>query len=625
MRKNLLFLFSCALLCISLHSRAQGEFITLWKTDNPGNTTSTQIRFAGTGTYSLYWEEQGNPAHNGTVNVVGANIGAGPVIDFGTAGTYIVKATGLTAFVMSPNSTTINDPYKLLEVQQWGTSNWKQLSTGFYNCINMDVTATDAPILTNLPPATLDFMFDGCKNLKNTNNSLNTWDVSNIKSIAAMFEGCSSFNQDLNNWNTANVTNMGSVFRNCTVFNGDITTWNTSSVINLARAFENADAFNRDIKTSGTAWNTAACKDFLYMFSGTNVFNQDISNWDVSAGINFDAMFANTTAFNQPLNSWNVANAERMSYMFAGAKVFNQPLNNWNTGKVKDMSSMFRSTPVFNQPLDNWDTHSVDKMGDMFLSASVFDQNLGSWNLSALDTYSSGTAGSSAFGMLNGSNLSCVNYSKTLIGWAANLGGTTPSGSIHLGSNGRIYSPEAQAARNALLAAGWTITNDALDALGSCTLPVVFGNVGAIINNGNIELSWTSLKETDNSHFEIEISGDGKNFKKVATVSSTAINGNSSEAINYSYIISNPTSLLWLVIPAVLGLGLLVKGSRNGKWLGMMVMVLAIGIGGYSCSKDAHDSISSATESKSKIYIRIAQVDKSGLKQYSRVVQAVNR
>ncbi len=62
--------------------------------------------------------------------------------------------------------------------------------------------------------------------------------------------------------------------------------------------------------------------------------------------------------------------------------------------------------------------------------------------------------------MLNESNLSCYNYSQTLVDWAENP--LTPD-NLSLGAQEISYDTEAAEARNILLGKGWTIDDGGLD------------------------------------------------------------------------------------------------------------------------------------------------------------------
>jgi len=59
---------------------------------------------------------------------------------------------------------------------------------------------------------------------------INTWDVSHVNTMLAMFAGAKSFNQPLNNWNVSNVTDMQNMFREASSFNQPLNNWNVSNV-----------------------------------------------------------------------------------------------------------------------------------------------------------------------------------------------------------------------------------------------------------------------------------------------------------------------------------------------------------------------------------------------------------
>ena len=54
------------------------------------------------------------------------------------------------------------------------------------------------------------------------NQSIGSWDVSNVTNMDSMFNGASNFNQPIGNWNVRNVTNMDSMFNGATYFNQPI-------------------------------------------------------------------------------------------------------------------------------------------------------------------------------------------------------------------------------------------------------------------------------------------------------------------------------------------------------------------------------------------------------------------
>ena len=51
----------------------------------------------------------------------------------------------------------------------------------------------------------MEQMFYGAESF---NQSLNNWNVSNVRDMESMFSGARSFNQPLNNWDVSKVTDM---------------------------------------------------------------------------------------------------------------------------------------------------------------------------------------------------------------------------------------------------------------------------------------------------------------------------------------------------------------------------------------------------------------------------------
>ncbi|HMS31525.1 MAG TPA: BspA family leucine-rich repeat surface protein [Candidatus Saccharibacteria bacterium] len=427
------------------------EFVTIWKTDNTGISASNQITiptYTGeTYSYSVAWEEVGNPVNNGSAGLFTGDA----TITFPTPGNYEVRITGTFPRIQTQDSSeTPSDRLKLLEVRQWGSNQWTSMNNAFRGAANVTITAADSPDLTNVTD--MSFVFTGATAI---NQPVNNWDVSNVTDMTAAFAGATAFNQPLNNWNVASVNNMAFMFTGATAFNQPLSSWDVSSVTNMGLMFAGAPAFNQTVNNWNVSnvtdmsamfasafafnqplnnWNVASVNNMAFMFAGATVFNQpldnwdvvnvdymqnmfsntsafnsDINGWDVSSVNNMTNMFYNANAFNQPLNNWNVGSVSSMDYMFYSAEVFNQPLNNWNVGNVTNMAYMFAGATAFNQPLDNWNVSSVSSMYAMFYYATSFNQPLGSWNVINLTD--------AAF-MLLKTSISPANYDNLLEGWS---------------------------------------------------------------------------------------------------------------------------------------------------------------------------------------------------------------
>jgi hypothetical protein len=152
------------------------------------------------------------------------------------------------------------------------------------------------------------------------------------------------------------------------------------------------------------------------------------------------------------------------------------------------------------------------------------------------------------------------------------------------------------------------------------TMGVHFGDISATTKNGKLLVNWSSFSEMNNVQFDVEVSQDGKNFKKIASVPTKAPEGNSTEAISYSF--EAASSSLFAMIPL---LGLLLvpfagKRRRLKVFVSIALIVFSTTLFLNSCKKNNGD-----VQAKTGIiYVRIATVDKDGLKGFSKIIKAVN-
>lgn len=435
--KKLLTFFLCTI--FFQMTMAQNEFITIWKpgqimtpsvsVDAPYQANANQIWFPGNGeNYTIEWEEIGFPMHNGTMtNVTSTNQ---VLIDFGTSSgdissaIYRVKVTNgngifrqikfgsAQLFPMAeqyfPVWQMFGSADKLIEVEQWGNISWISMNSAFTNCKAMQLTATDSPNLSNVTD--LSFMFYG----------------------TPQFTGASS----MQNWNTSQIQNFSFMFSCLT----DVST--------IPHQFNSPYI---------GAWNTSSGTNMSYMLAGRTVFNQSVNNWDVSNVTDMSWMFGQCLSFNQRLDSWDTSSLQDMHFMFHMIPVFNQSLSTWNTSSVTDMAHVFHGCVAFNQNLNSWDVSNVTRVNTFLTGASSFNQSLANWNLASITDASS---------MLTLTGIDCVNYSKTLAGWAENpniaqniiLGNVSPAQYASNAVNQRAILTNNK---------NWTISGD---SVGNCFL-----------------------------------------------------------------------------------------------------------------------------------------------------------
>ncbi|MGE9311484.1 hypothetical protein ACLOAU_07555 [Niabella sp. CJ426] len=154
-----------------------------------------------------------------------------------------------------------------------------------------------------------------------------------------------------------------------------------------------------------------------------------------------------------------------------------------------------------------------------------------------------------------------------------------------------------------------------LSVTGNVALWVTFGTIDAHIKGSNLHVNWTTEKEVNNDHFEIEGSTDGEQFVTIGTLKSKAENGNSDITLNYEWTGSAGMSLSVLPYLAFV-LILLLFVCRKKTMVLATVAISFVAFIQVSCKKDK-DSIANSEN----YYIRIAQIDKDGTKTYSKVVR----
>jgi hypothetical protein len=149
-------------------------------------------------------------------------------------------------------------------------------------------------------------------------------------------------------------------------------------------------------------------------------------------------------------------------------------------------------------------------------------------------------------------------------------------------------------------------------------LPVTFGNLQATRSNGNMNITWSTLTETNNDHFDVEVSSDGAKFQKIATVQSKAVNGTSSDTLNYQFSAA-ANQVAGLAVPALFAL--LAVGFKNRRLRKVFASLLLVSvIVAASCSKSDLKNVNT----KNNLFVRIAQVDTDGTKSFSKIIKVVD-
>lgn len=312
---------TCLLLaiCQSAVAAPEDDFVTTWKTDNPGSSNSTSITVPMVGgPYDVDWENDGIVDEFGLI---------GPVThDFGSTGTYTIRIWGTFDSIKFNYS---GDKEKILSLDQWGTNSWTSMNNAFAGALNLTVPATDTP------------------------------NFSAVTDMYAMFYEASKANPDTSGWNTSSVTDMSLMFYGATSANPNTSAWDTSAVTNMAGMFRGASIADPD--TSG--WDTSSVTDMAFMFRGASIADPDTSGWNTSAVIDMSRMFYQASAANPDVSGWNTSEVTEMWYMFYQAYAFDRDIGQWNVSSVTNATEMFTdvtlSTPNYESLLNGWASQNL--------------------------------------------------------------------------------------------------------------------------------------------------------------------------------------------------------------------------------------------------------------------------
>jgi len=402
---------------ININVIEETPFITVWKTDNPGSSGDNQITIRTapnlTYNYSIDWGD----------GVIEEGVTDTRTHTYESSGEKIISITGIfpQLFFESTTDLTKTDSLKLLSVQQWGQRPWQSMAQSFFNCDNLIIEDIENP------------------------------DLSQVTSMARMFENADNFNSNIGGWNVSNVTNMSNMFKNARAFNQNIDTWDVSSVTTMKGMFTGAVVFNQDLNS----WIVSNVTSMFDTFFRAHSFNGNISDWTVSSVTDMQGMFAQANAFNQNIGGWEVLNVVNMRDMFRNAHTFNQDIGNWNVEKVRNMAGVFRDAKSFNQDVGKWTvTSTTTNMDDMFHGAELFDQDVSRWDISGVGRMND---------MFKRSAFSQENYDALLAAWSQRTDLRT---GVKLGVGDTTFSEASRAAKDILEGQPfeWIITDGGSDA-----------------------------------------------------------------------------------------------------------------------------------------------------------------
>ena len=148
-------------------------------------------------------------------------------------------------------------------------------------------------------------------------------------------------------------------------------------------------------------------------------------------------LYCKNMQFSPTVGTPDLSNVTDMMYVFYLCSSFNQDLSSWNVSNVTNMAGMFDGCSSFNQALSGWNVSNVTNMAGMFHGCSAFNQDLGMWKLKKCRWLD-----------LTDCGMSVENYSKSLIGWAAQ---TNFNQDVILRAYGMKYNNAGKVARKKLV------------------------------------------------------------------------------------------------------------------------------------------------------------------------------
>jgi len=427
--KKIILLLTLFLVITSV--KAQNEFITTWKTDNPGTSTDFQITIPTTGggyNYDVDWGDT-----NTDLGVTG-NI----THTYTAIGTYIVTITGTFPRIYFNNG---GDGDKLLSIDQWGTNPWTSMLGSFFGCNNMVINATDTPDLSGV--TNLGQMFWNCTTF---NQDIGNWDVSNVTIMTDMFRGANSFNQDISGWNTSNVTFMNAMFNSASSFDQDLGGWDVSNVTLMGQMFAGVTLSTANYDSLLIGWSTQTLQPNVTFDGGNNskycngkaarlILTNAPNNWTINdggflcsatdyfittwktdnpgtsnstsitipttgGGYSYDVDWDNDGTFDElgitgdVTHDFGAAGTYTIQIRSGGAFpriYFNNggdkskllSIDQWGTNPWTSMeSSFFGCNNMVLNATDSPDLSGVTSTGQMFYNCLTFNQDIGNWDVS---------------------------------------------------------------------------------------------------------------------------------------------------------------------------------------------------------------------------------------------------
>jgi hypothetical protein len=256
------------------------DFVSTWDTTKAGSASDT-IVLPMTAGNTVHW---GDGSSDTTNTHTYASGGVYTVTIEGTVNTFRFAASG--------------DRRKILDVSNWGGFDIANDRT-FQFCNNLDVTATDVPILSSSLSASS--LFQTCKL---TNVDFSAWDFSLCTSFYLFLFSNTSFSGNVEGIIHSGVTNARQAFTGTPLGNPDLSTWDVSGITNWSECMRGCQL---GALTDVSGWVPKGGMDGAFNVN-PDLEGVGLDTWTIGAITNGSNLFANctlTTAnYNAALIAW---------------------------------------------------------------------------------------------------------------------------------------------------------------------------------------------------------------------------------------------------------------------------------------------------------------------------------
>lgn len=365
-------------------------FVTRWK----GTGGKIVVPFTSSGAQVRYYKKGDTPQAFGQYKKYSDSPSSTDCLKFDTqAGQeYILEIKGnIDKISMSNNQTRLGTVEALLSIEQWGTSQFRNLSSAFAWCINLEIpqNVIGKPNLQICNDCS--FMFMGCQKLKQV-DPRGEWNTGHISSMRSMFQGCYQFNdQNLSKWNVENVTSFLQMFAGCTIFKANLENWNVTRAINMQEMFSRCTNFTGN-GLEKWADKVAHVTNFSWLFFECQSLNFDPTDWNIESVTEIAAMFCGCLNLNASQNldfsKWSTKLGKVRSFhrMFENCRYFTgKGVKGWmpENNNVTNVAAMFTGCKVFNEDLSDWHVDNVEYLQNLFNECVEYDgKGIGKWNTS---------------------------------------------------------------------------------------------------------------------------------------------------------------------------------------------------------------------------------------------------